>query len=210
MRMLVRPPAVAAITSLLSVLAVLFGGGCVTPPTRPFTIVTEPADAVTSIDGRERGRGTLVETLTFDTPGRAYVVSAERKGYAYEEVRLTADAEQSRVVLGMKPLRRRVTFTVVPVAAEVKVDGEPLSPYPVGEISTVLEFTPDAAGSPAARVVTAEHPAYRKAERVVRWTDPQQDYVLDLEAPRKDVVITTDPPGADVYIGGEFRGLTAP
>jgi dipeptidyl aminopeptidase/acylaminoacyl peptidase len=172
------------------------------------TIVAEPADAAVSVNGQVRGPGPVVETFRFDFPSTVHRVAATRPGYKYEEVALTADSTVTQITLQLKPLRRRVTFTVRPVPGVIKVDGSPLSPNPVSQISVELEFTQDARGGWAAHAVEAERPGFRPARADVRWEDQTQTYVLNLEPPRKDrVVIHTDPPGADVYIGGKHRGI---
>src|SRR5687767_7141093 len=158
--------------------------GCVAPPIRTVTIVADPADAAISVNGQSRGAGPVVETFRFDFPSTVHKVSAIRPGYKYEEVALTGNSTVTRITLQLKPLRRRVTFTVRPVSGVVKIDGAPLSPNPVSQISVELEFTQDARGQWTAHAVEAERPGYRPARAEVRWEDQTQTYVLNLEPPR--------------------------
>lgn len=181
-------------------------GGCAT--SREFTINTLPPDAAIQIDGVNRGRSPVKQELVFDRQNRVHRIAAQRPGYKDVTVQLTRDYPRNDVLIQLKPLTRRLNFTILPVPAVVSIDGKPLSPDPVGQISTDLEFTVEAGNTWTSYLVTAQRPGYEPAEQTVTWTDPNPSYTLMLEPMRKDLNITTTPEGAQVYLDDEQIGVS--
>src|SRR5260221_446522 len=56
--------------------------------------------------------------------------------------------------------------------------------------------------------VTAERPGFQPSERTITWTDSDAPYVLTLEPMRKDLTITTTPPGAKLVLDDDEIGYS--
>lgn len=195
----------AALVALGGVLPLAGLGGCAA--SRTLVITATPGDAAISIDGVREGTGTVTARLRF--PGdTTHTVVVSRLGYADQTLTLDrANPPEADVRVALKPQVKKVWFDVRPLPAIVKVDGRPVGDgAAVSRASADLSFGVDAKDNWVPHVVSAERPGYRRAERVVRFTDPSDTYGLYLESERKDVVIRTDPPGADVTIDGEPAG----
>lgn len=173
-----------------AVLLICFTCGCST--TRTFTIYSKPADARLIIDGVERGPGPITQQFEFKGSGDVRRVTAVRRGYKTRTEFLTADTPHDTVVINLDPLGPRVIFSVVPVAAMVRVNGEPLARGP----TTSAEITLDAQDPEKTYTITAERAGYETATRTVKSTDAQGYYQLVLrpvvEEPTK--VARADPP----------------
>ncbi|HEV2296150.1 MAG TPA: PEGA domain-containing protein [Tepidisphaeraceae bacterium] len=192
-------PLFVAVSALLLV-------GCST--TRTFTISTRPADATVSIDNVERGKGTVTVPLVFKDKNDTHTVLVSRLGYKDQEIPLTRDFDRDQIEVELRPRTRRVTFTVSPVPAMLKIDGKPLTTEPVSSISRELEFTVDAQDRWIPHKVTAERANYQPDDVVVSWLDNKTTYPLKLEPLTKDLVVTSDPSGAIVYINDAEVGPT--
>lgn len=166
------------------------------------TITTRPPDALIKVNGAERGRGTVIERFTFRNPGDVFYVTASRKGYQDRTVTITRDNITESLLLEMKPQVRRISITTSPVPAIISIDGKPLTAEPASAVSADVEFTVDAEDEWITHTITAERQGFIKAEQVISWTDASPIYNLRLEPMRKDLKITTNPPGATVLIDG--------
>jgi hypothetical protein len=164
-----------------------------------------PADARISVDGRFRGTGTVRQRLDFGD-GQAHTVHVARLGYEDRTIVLDGTEDRDDVVVRLGPRRKRVRFVVGPLPGLVKVDGRPVTDGAVTQTSTELAFTVDAAGRWVPHVATAERPGFRPAELTVRFTDSDSTYVLAMRPEQKDVLVTTDPPGAEVFVDGTSYG----
>src|SRR5207247_2925454 len=56
--------------------------------------------------------------------------------------------------------------------------------------------------------LVAQRPGYERMERVISWQDKEPTYSLRLEPQKKNLSITTTPPGAQVYLDGEALGAS--
>ncbi|WP_428940780.1 hypothetical protein [Fontivita pretiosa] len=184
----------------------LLVGGCAT--TRVVTISTKPADATISIDGVTRGRGPVTETFTFSSAEQTHRVVASRMGYKDTPVTLNRDYNRPDLLIELKPLTRVIHITVAPVPAIISVDGKPITSEPVTAISKELEFTVDSKNQWITHTITAERPNYDPAVQTVSWTDRDPSYTLLLQAKKKNLNITTEPPGAEVLIDYEKLGVS--
>lgn len=193
---------------LALMLLVLLGSGCArdSGQTRSFVISAWPSDATIHIDGVERGRGPLTEGFFFVDKESTHQVMASRFGYRDEVVTIGQDYAEGNVHLILRPRTRRVTFVVEPTPAIVSVDGKPLSSEPVGHITTDLEFRLDPQDRWVPHTVSAERAGYARVDQKVSWEDQKQDYVLSMRRLSKDLVITSEPPGASVHINDEPYG----
>lgn len=185
----------------------LFLVGCVTE--RQITISAKPADATITIDGTDRGPGPITEEFKFHGNDDVHHVAATRRGYASQTVDVTRGYDQSDLLIQLEPQKKTVTLHVAPVPAVVSVDGTPQNDaQPIGETTVTLPFTVDDKNQWTQHVITASRPGYQSAEQVVKWDDSGTDYTLTLDAMRKDLSITTTPPGAQVSIDGRSLGVS--
>lgn len=180
--------------------------GCST--TRTFTISARPADATIAVDNVERGQGAVTVPVVFKDKNDTHTVLVSRLGYKDQEIPLTRDFDRDRIEVELRPRTRRVTFTVSPAPATLSIDGKPLTSEPVSTLSRELEFTVDAQDRWIPHKVTAERPNYAPAEVTVSWLDNKTTYPLELEPLTKDIIVTSEPSGAIVYINGQEVGAT--
>ncbi len=190
---------------LIAILGLLVLVGCAT--SRTVTISTVPPDATLRIDDRERGRGPLTETFTFPGDTQAHRVVARREGYKDQAQTITRSTGES-MVIELKPQARRVTFSLRPMPAIVRLDGKPLSATPEREVAADVEFRIDAAGKWGTRKVTVEREGFKPFEQTLNYEDRESLYVIDLQAMRKDLQVTTTPAGAEVYLNDKLLGTT--
>ncbi|MGD1277637.1 MAG: hypothetical protein ABR964_10490 [Tepidisphaeraceae bacterium] len=176
--------------------------------TRVVTISVRPPDAVLSVDGMPRGTGSLTEKFPFRHREDVYRITASRSGYKEQTIVLTRDNPSTNYEIELKPLTKRLSFSVLPVPAFVGIDGVPVSADPVSTVARELEFTKDAQEQWTKHTITASRPGFEPVEITVTWTDATSDYILQLQPMRKDVSITTTPPGATVAVDGEVIGVS--
>lgn len=186
--------------------------GCATE--RTITISTRPADAFISIDGVDRGRAPVTQTFVFTNDEQSYNVVAKREGYKDATWRVTREFTGQEQVIELQPLTRTVTFNVAPVPAILSINGKPVSADPVSSYTAQdLPFTKDARDEWTRYHVTAEREGYRTAEAVITWTDREfrgdgrPTYTLVLQPMRKDIRVTTEPTGAEVYLDNQRVGV---
>jgi hypothetical protein len=180
--------------------------GCAT--NRTVTITTRPDDAALRIDGIDRGHGPITEQFSFNSDTDVHTVSASRLGFKDETKPLTRDYTSETLDIEMKPQSRTINLSIFPVAANVSVDGVPISPEPVSTISRELPFTVDSKNAWIGHTITVERFGFQPKVIQVAWTDRDPDYVINLDRLRKDLSITTNPPGANVYLDGQFLGTS--
>jgi Tol biopolymer transport system component len=187
-------------------LFVLLLVGCST--TRTFTIATQPADAKIAIDNVDRGQGKVTVPLVFKDKNTTHTVLVSRLGFKDQEIPLTRDFDRTQIDVELRPKTRRITFTVAPAAATLKLDGKPLAKEPVSSLSPEIEFTVDAQDRWIPHKITAERPNFKPVDITVSWLDNKNTYPIKLEPLTKDVIVTSEPSGAMVYINGEEAGPT--
>jgi TolB protein len=175
---------------------------------RTITITPTPPDAILSVDGIPRGVGPLTEEFKFSGSDDVHKVTANREGYKEETLTLTRDDPNTDYQIVLKPLTRRLSFTITPVPAFLDINGTPVSPDPVTQVSREMEFTKDEKNNWTSYTVTASRPGFQPCEITVTWTDPSPDYTLNLQPMQKDLNITTTPPGATVSFDGQELGVT--
>jgi dipeptidyl aminopeptidase/acylaminoacyl peptidase len=182
----------------------LLAAGCVT--NREITISAKPEDAAINIDGTDRGRGPITQKFEFHGSDDAHRVTASRLGYTPQMVDLTSKYDKNDLVLELQPRTRQITLRVTPVPAMVSVDDKPQGDQAVSDLTLTLPFTVDASNQWTQHVIGASRQGYQAAEQVVKWDDTTNQYELKLDFMRKDLAISTDPPGANVSIGGRSVG----
>jgi hypothetical protein len=185
---------------------IIFLVGCVTE--RQITVSARPGDAIITIDGADRGHGPIAETFKFRGDD-VHHVSATRLGYASQTVDLTKGYDQPDLLIQLEPQKKTLTVHVAPLPAEISVDGKPATTEgPVTETTLVLPFTVDDKNQWTQHTISASRPGFRPAEQVVKWDDSASEYTLNLDTMRKDLSITSNPPGAQVSIAGQAMGAT--
>jgi len=194
-----------AMKSKLMLLSLFLAAGCAVQ--KNITIIPKPADALVRVNGADIGRGTVEHKFTFDQPEDIFYVTAVRKGFQDKTVNITRDYPSETLSLEMKPYTRRISITTTPVPAIISVDGRPLTAEPSSAISTDVEFTVDASDNWITHTVTAERKGFIKSEQQVTWTDSQPLYNLKLDPMHKDLRITTNPPGAHVFLDNQDLGV---
>jgi hypothetical protein len=167
-----------------------------------------PPDADGRVDDRVRGKGQYTETFTFTSDTDFHRVSVEREGYRRQDVTISPDDPREVLTVELKPVARRVTFTVTPMPAIVRLNGKPLNAVPAAQVETEVAFEVDDFGRWGAMRVTAEREGFDPYTREIKYEDKQSVYVLDLQAKRKDFTISTSPDKAEVFINGEPRGTS--
>jgi formylglycine-generating enzyme required for sulfatase activity len=121
----------------------------------------------------------------------------------FAEERLSLDVkgggERQDMKVRLKPLYARVTVTSVPAGATVWVDDRELGPTP---LETELD-----AGRYTLAIV---HPDFRRFESPVTVVagEPLAVGPVELGMPDGRLVVSSRPTGADVSIGGRYRGRT--
>ncbi len=180
--------------------------GCTT--TRNLTVSTHPPDALIRIDGVEKGKGKISDKLVFSGDAPTHTVAVSRLGYKDQTITLQKDFKPDQLNVNLRYLTKRVVIYVQPVPATISVDGHPITSEPQGSASAELDFTVDAHNNWTTHTVTAERPGYQTAQQVIKWQDTQQDYTLQLDPRKKDLTITTTPPGAQIYLDNQLVGTS--
>ena len=175
-------------------------GGCAVQKT--ITITAKPDSAEIRVDGVARGTGTVTARLAFARPTDVHYVSAAKLGFKDRSVAITSDFLPKTLLLDLQQQSRRVSFTVEPVPAVVKVDGQPIGPDPTMNVSSELDFTVDADGTWKPHTVTAEREGFDPASATVNWSDPQAIYALRLKTKQKAVRVQSVPAGAKATLDG--------
>src|SRR5688500_15732576 len=189
-------------------LAVLLSliGGCST--TKVVTITTNPPDATIKVNGQYRGMGKHTETFVFSKDDDAHMVTVSRLGYKEKPVPITRNFTGDHVQVELNPLTRKVNFVISPLPAHLIIDGKRVTTEPTTTVSTELEFTVDAGNNWINHEVVAERPGFKADKVIVAWMDQDPNYTLNLGLLKKNLSITSNPPGAEVYIDGEKQGVT--
>jgi hypothetical protein len=210
-----RPPASRAVIFGLSAAIVLLVAliGLVAYPRfatkkAAITVNTEPPDARVEIDGRERGIASAGKLRVADLEvGRAYKVSAHRDGY--NSATTVVEPSEDRVVSVSLALEPRATVVFVdsdPEGASVVYDGKDLGTTPISVDALPPGETVD---------LVFKKAGYRDVTRQFKVPRPGSESSISVSL-RMDtnfgsVVITTEPPGAQVLQNGELlAGATTP
>src|SRR5688572_28105413 len=194
------------IPTLCIFVALLTATGCTT--TKVVTITTMPPDATIKVDGQYRGMGKHTETFVFTDEDDSHMVTVSRLGFKEEPVTISRNFNRDNVQVELKPLTRRVNFVISPLPAHLIIDGQRVTTEPTTTVSRELEFTVDAGNNWINHKVVAERPGFKADEVTVAWMDQDPNYTLNLGLLKKNLSITSNPEGAEVYIDGERVGVT--
>ena len=179
--------------------------GCAT--TREITITARPPDTMISVDnGAQRGMGQLTATIKFKNGDDIHFATGTRRGYQDKTISLRRDDLATGVEIDLEPFHKKLTFSTLPIPAVITVDGTPITAGPASQATTTLNFTLDDQDNWTKYDVVASAEGWEPAKMSVTYTDASTDYVLQLQPKRKNITITTNPPGADVSIDGTVIG----
>ncbi len=188
--------------SLLLLLGLVVG--CST--TREITFTAIPSDATLAVDGVTRGPGPITDKIKFKRANDFHTFAASRKGFKDQRVDLHRDDDKTSYNIVLRKQSKKLTFSVLPVPAIVSVDGQPLSRDMTRQIAAELEFGIDGKDQWVTHTVKAERPNFAPVEMKIKFDDATAIYVLNLEPLRKTATITSNPPGAEVFIDGDPLG----
>lgn len=162
-----------------------------------LTITTQPVDDAEVVVDQEVA-GTTPLTIDHLEPGIHDVeLSAERYLPWYTEIEIEGMRKQQSLEVTLEPAWGDVTFESSPDSANVIIDGEVR-----GKTPATLE------------IVQGEHrveirkPGYKVWQSAIEVTAGEALELPLVELARADgqISVTTDPPGANVTIGGRYRG----
>jgi hypothetical protein len=166
------------------------------PSAADYRLAVAPENAVIYQDGRRIGIGLFQEAIA---AGRDHRFRISAPGYADSELVVRLDAgQQANALVALRPLVGDLSITTTPPGAEVRIDGTLRGRSPL-----VVR------GVPVARParIEATLPGYGMAvSDVTPGADRTTPVRLELSVGRKDLVVTTDPPGAEVRIDRTPRG----
>ena len=91
---------------------------------------------------------------------------------------------------------------------KISIDGKPVSNEPMDTVTQELELTVDARSNWTSHTIAVERAGYERADRVVAYQDKDSTYAIRLEPQKKTLTVTTNPPGAQVFIDGEPVGIS--
>lgn len=179
------------------------------PRTKQVTIRVSPVPARITVDGRPIGdaparQASLTLPFTVDPSNHwtEHRVSASRPGYEPAEQLIKWDDPSGDYTLALDAMKKDLSITTTPPAAQVSIDGRPLGTSPITYSNYPFPADPQTGRSLPHRV-RATKAGYQPAEIMISWDNGRHNYHLDLAAPSKTVRITTNPPAAIVMIDGE-------
>jgi hypothetical protein len=179
------------------------------PPTGGLEVVTSPG-ATVEVDGKVRGVADEEGRLTIDglEAGRSYAVTASLEGHvASRALAAVEDGREAQVELPLAAENSRVMIDSDPSGATVVIEG--------GEAigTTPLVTTRFAPGSKVRLVLSRRG----FADEIVDLTTPgpggeaQVTRELDVSPEVASIIVTSDPPGAEIAIDGQKQvAVTTP
>ncbi len=189
---------------LMSLLALL--PACVTE--KLITLNARPADATLKVDDQERGKPPLAEKFVFNNERETHRVTASRPGYREQTVTISRDYPKEDLLIDLKPLSKHLTFAIVPMPGILSINGVPVSGEPISQYTKELEFTLDAKNQWTTYKITVQRAGFEPLSKLISYADKENNYILQLAPMKKDLVITTTPPGAKVYYDDELVGTS--
>jgi TolB protein len=192
--------------TVLSLFSILFLVGCA--QTRIITIKTRPPDANIKIDGVDRGKGPVTDKFVFEKADSKHTVLVSRLGFKDQTSILRRDFQGDKLNIDLRQQSKKVTINVSPVAANISIDGRPVSAEPTDSITQELDYTVDARNNWNTHTLTVDRNGFEKVERPINYLDRETTYNIRLEPRKKNLNITTNPPGAQLLLDGETLGVS--
>jgi formylglycine-generating enzyme required for sulfatase activity len=168
-----------------------------TPSWAPVTVISEPAGAEIRVDGRVLDR----------TPATVELTAGEREievalaGYnsVSREIRVLADQPQTLDPVVLTLADGRVALSTSPEDANVSVNGQYFGQSPID-----LRLPPN-----ARHQLTVRRPGYEPVTReLLLAPGSRQPLAIELVPQLGVVRVTSDPPGAAVFVGDRAAGET--
>jgi formylglycine-generating enzyme required for sulfatase activity len=158
---------------------------------------TGGVEATLAVDGVARGKLPGEYELAAGT--RELLIEAPHHAEQRVRVEVLGGGERQTLETKLVPLFARVTVTSVPVGAMVLADDRELGSTP---LTTELD-----AGRYTLAIV---HPQFRRFESpiTVQAGEPLEIGPVELGRPDGRLIVRSNPSGADVSIGGRYRGRT--
>ena len=164
-------------------------------PARPFARKSAPAAGIAAQPHRRRRRNLAAGVLVGLAMIAAGVFYAAKNGWTPGDLPRTANQEPQRVPVKLK---------ISPPSASVLLDGEPIGPADAdGYIH--LKIEPD-----ALRIYTVDASAegFLPARQAISVLGGKQLFEVALSRKPFEMTVRSEPTGAEVWMGGEMRGLT--
>lgn len=162
-----------------------------------LTITTEPVDNAEVLVDQEPA-GTTPLTIEQIEPGLHDVeLSADRYLPWYTEIEIAGMRQEQSLDVTLEPAWAEVTFKSSPEAANIIIDGETR-----GKTPATLEVVQ---GERRVEVRKAEYKIWQSAIEVTAG-EAMDLPLIDLVRADGRISVTTKPPGANVTIGGRYRG----
>jgi formylglycine-generating enzyme required for sulfatase activity len=168
-----------------------------TPSWAPVSVTSKPAGADVLVDGKVLGQ----------TPAELELTAGDRRievalaGYNswQRQIRVVADEPQTLPEIALTLADGRLSIATRPANASVNIDGEYL-----GRTPQDLKVKPEITHS-----LAISKPGYKpESIEVAIGPGARKTVDLDLVPLMGSVEITTEPPGAEVTINGERKGVT--
>lgn len=179
--------------------------GCVT--TKKIRIVTEPSKANVMVNHVPVGTSPVEYEFIFSDKVSVYDLEVKKEGYKPQKLVISKDyfAKNPSEILKikLKPLVCKFNLVSTPLEAKVYLDGHPVGKTP---LSMDLVF-----GDVLKRNVTLEKEGYFSKDLIVSYVDCPGGFLnknVSLEPQRLKVTFVTQPEGAEVYLDGNFIGLS--
>jgi formylglycine-generating enzyme required for sulfatase activity len=162
-----------------------------------LAIDTGGVAATVLLDGRELGQAP--GTVELPAGPHRLSIAAPRHETLEQRVEIEGLGREQQLQVRLVPGYAPVTFESRPAGARVLVDGKP-----VGTTPATLDVD---AGR---RAVALAHPEFRTWEQAitVQSGQPQTVGPVELGLPESKLAVRTQPAGADVSVGGAYRGRT--
>jgi hypothetical protein len=174
---------------------------------RRVIIVTEPADATIRIEGVDRGVGPVRNSFQFTDPTQSYTVVASRFGFESATAPVTLDTDNGTMTLTLEPKTRPIVVQIEPADAALTLDGRPVGEGLSTQFRFALPFKVDPTGRSAPATLRAQRIGFAPAERSINWTDNDSSYTLTLQPLTKDLLLDTNPTGAELMLDGQRVGV---
>ena len=162
------------------------------------SIASEPAGAVVMLDGKAVGNTPLTD-LSLAAGDYQLSVHAPRFQNRTQTLSVKGRALRQRVELELAPAWAEITLDSVPSGAQISVDGETR-----GQTPAQLELLE------GERELSLQLPTYAPfvTTLAVIAGEPQDLGVVTLETAPGELLLDTQPAGANVTLNGEFQGQT--
>ncbi|MEX0734103.1 MAG: SUMF1/EgtB/PvdO family nonheme iron enzyme [Steroidobacteraceae bacterium] len=150
-----------------------------------------------AVDGRMIGA--LPGEYELPAGTRELAITAPRHAEERLRVEVAGGGERQELKVSLKPQFARVTVTSIPTGATVWADDRELGPTPLDTDLDAGRYT-----------LAILHPEYRRFESpiTVRAGEPLAVGPVELGMPDGRLIVQSRPAGADVSIGGRYRGRT--